>query len=393
MTGRPEQPVRRAKVAWSVDLAIDPAADVRADLTLRAARSCVPLSVEVELTARCNLQCAHCYLGERRSSSGEEIGLDRLLHLVAEVHDAGCMFLTVTGGEVVLRDGWLRVVEAARRRRMVVTVLTNGTLIGPQEAEALARLRVKEVAVSIYGDTAEAHDALTGVPGSLERSVAGIKALRRAGVPVRVASVVTTANVDRLSRIRRLAERLGCTYRFDHTVRPAADGSLAPLRFRVSAAELARHLYGDEAILSRSAEGKCEAIRARTLPAVARNMCTAGFASCFVDARGDVYACAGFPPSFGNVTDASFVSVWRGLRAESHRRRMLEPLVECQSCDLRRFCLSRCPRLALVEDGSLAGPSSRACEMARLVKSLCDNDCWPEGAVSLVNVQSPARED
>jgi len=78
----------------------------------------------------------------------------------------------------------------------------------------------------------------------------------------------------------------------------------------------------------------------------------------------------GLPPSVGNVACTPFAEVWRGPAAAAHRRAMREPLPVCSHCDLLDYCTVRCPRLAVVEDGDISGPSRRACELASLVKDM-----------------------
>ena len=49
---------------------------------------------------------------------------------------------------------------------------------------------------------------------------------------------------------------------------------------------------------------------------------------------------------------------------------MRRPLPVCSQCELVNYCTVRCPRLAVVEDGDVSGPSRRACDVAGMVKEL-----------------------
>jgi radical SAM protein with 4Fe4S-binding SPASM domain len=73
---------------------------------------------------------------------------------------------------------------------------------------------------------------------------------------------------------------------------------------------------------------------------------------------------------FGNVAAKPFSDVWQGPAAAAHRRAMRGPLPVCSRCDLLDYCTVRCPRLAVVEDGDVCGPSRRACELAGMVKEM-----------------------
>src|SRR5512140_817452 len=88
------------------------AESVRLRLRALAIANEVPLHVHLELTARCNLKCVHCYLADDHGSS--ELTKERWREVVDEVAGQGALFVTLTGGEVALKEGWL---EIARRVR------------------------------------------------------------------------------------------------------------------------------------------------------------------------------------------------------------------------------------------------------------------------------------
>ena len=338
------------------------APSLRREFRARAHRSCVPVKAMLEVTRHCNLRCVHCYVADRDRG---ELPLSRWLELVDELADEGCFSVSLTGGEVGLREGWLDVAAAVKRRRMILGVLTSGTAFTSAELQRLIELRPAQVAVSLYGATAERHDAVTRVRGSFEKSVATLNALTAAGISCRVGSVLMTQTIDSFVDIARLArDDLGCSFMFDPTVAPCDDGSCDVTGYRVEADRL-REFYLNELIVSRSREGKVAAQAAEPSRDAMGN-CGAGFTTLFVEAGGDVYPCMGFPPSLGSVASAPLREVWRSEAAREHRTAMERPLNSCATCSLSAYCTTRCPRLALVEDGDMSGPSKRACELARL---------------------------
>lgn len=335
-----------------------------AALRARARKLTIPLHVSFELTRRCNLACRHCYL----ASGDGELPAGRWLELVDELADLGCMAITLTGGELALYDGWHEVAVAIKARRLTLSLLTNATLFGRDGLDAIADLHPLSVSASLYGSERGLHDAITRVPGSFERTVAALSGLRARGVRCRVGVVLMRENVDDAAAIVALTRELGCEFTFDPTVAPRADGDRDVLAHRASGSSL-RLFFANDAIRRE--------LRPTLAPAdppsdthPTRGNCGAGTTSAFVDARGDVYACMGFPPPFGNVVAAGFAGVWRGAAAAEHRRAMSAPLTACSACDLLASCAVRCPRLALVEDGDLAGVSSRACELAGVLAEM-----------------------
>jgi len=245
-------------------------------------------------------------------------------------------------------------------------------LFSESDVAAIAELRPKEVAISLYGADAFGHDAVTGSRGSYDRTIASIKALRDLDVPVRISSVLMAETIDGFVPLRDLAESLGCDFRFDPTVTPREDGSLDVLRHRVGIDEL-RAFYLDEVVLPRSREGAV--VTHGPSPAQDRatkvtGNCSAGFTTATIEAGGDVVPCPGFHPSFGSVASRRFADVWQGTAAETHRERMDAPLHECVQCDLLPYCTVRCPKLAQLEGKDLSDRFDRACELAAMVKDM-----------------------
>jgi radical SAM protein with 4Fe4S-binding SPASM domain len=323
--------------------------------------------LQLEVTSRCNLRCVHCYISDHHRP---ETPLPRLLELVREVAAEGCMSVSLTGGEVALRDGWLELAAEVKRLRMLLTILTNGTAFGPGELDQLISLRPSSVAVSIYGPNAEVHDQVTGGPGSFDRAVETLKRLRAAGIKCRVGCVLMPQTIDYFREIAALATGLGCQFMFDPTVTPCDDGSTDVLGLRVSAGRLV-DFFVDDAIKGRSMEGRIADAKDPPAPRTVKN-CDAGITMAFVDSRGDLFPCAGFPPALGNINGASFHAIWNGHVADEFREAMTRPLHGCSECDRQSFCFTRCPRLALLEDGDLSGPSTRACEMAQVTVEMCE---------------------
>ena len=93
--------------------------------------------------------------------------------LLDQLAEAGVFFLTMSGGEILLRKDFFEILEYARALRFCVKLKTNAVLIRERQAERMRSLGVHSIQISIYSHRPEVHDAITKVPGSLKRSVAG----------------------------------------------------------------------------------------------------------------------------------------------------------------------------------------------------------------------------
>jgi len=93
----------------------------------RALDRCVPLRAIVELTYRCNLRCVHCYTVGR---AGErELGTEEVRGILDQLAGEGCLYLTFTGGEILLREDFFALAAYARRKRFALRLFTNGSFL------------------------------------------------------------------------------------------------------------------------------------------------------------------------------------------------------------------------------------------------------------------------
>jgi radical SAM protein with 4Fe4S-binding SPASM domain len=167
-----------------------------------------PPKISISITKTCNLRCAHCYGDCTPAPSPRELGrqewLDFIDYLVA--HDF--IQLYIEGGEPFHRADFLDVLRHAAPRMMTL-VRTHGTLIDKPMARTLKRIGVGRVFVDVMAARAETHDALTGVPGSFEKSCAAVRHLAAAGVKADMLIILHRKNAGEINDYLKLARDLG----------------------------------------------------------------------------------------------------------------------------------------------------------------------------------------
>ncbi|MEZ4223987.1 MAG: radical SAM protein [Polyangiaceae bacterium] len=160
-------------------------------------------SVAVETTPVCNQRCDYCYNDWREDNGAglETGGKDKLKARVAKLLDAWDIdHITVTGGEPFARSDIFEVLELIASRGAGVQIISNGGLIDDAIAERLARLGVRYVQVTLNGPDEASHGAHVGA-GHFDRTLAGMDAMKRHGVPVVGCIVLTKRNHDQVGAI------------------------------------------------------------------------------------------------------------------------------------------------------------------------------------------------
>ena len=170
------------------------------EMSAKALKLGIPLSVQVDLTYRCNEQCVHCYLDHEDHG---EMTTSEIKHLFDQLAEAGVFFLTMSGGEILMRKDFFEILEYARALKFCVKLKTNAVMIRERQADRIRSLGVHSVQISIYSHRPEVHDAITKIPGSLKRSVEAIRFLKAQGLKVTIANVLMLQNLQDYPGVRR----------------------------------------------------------------------------------------------------------------------------------------------------------------------------------------------
>ena len=326
------------------------------EMNERALALGVPLSVQMDVTYRCNERCVHCYLDH--DDHGEMTAAE-MRDVLRQLADAGTLFLTFSGGEVLMRMDFFEILEYARSLLFCVKIKTNAFMIREKEADRMRDLGVDRVQVSIYSHRAEAHDAITKLPGSLKRSVAGIRFLQSRGLRVTVANVLMRQNLADYAGVKALAQELGAQWTIDPTITPMMDGDRSILGLGIGGEELNQVFRNGDLV------GNVEEFCAPPKPVDEGDLggmpCSASHTFCYISPYGDVFPCVQFPLPTGNVRKQKFLEIWRHSKQMNDVRSIRgRDLPVCSTCSHLGSC-TRCPGLAYME-GNMRGPSSLDCE-------------------------------
>jgi AdoMet-dependent heme synthase len=316
----------------------------------------VPLSVQLDLTYRCNEHCEHCYLDHQDRG---ELKTQEVKRILQQLADAGVFFLTISGGEPFLRRDLFEILQHARYLHFNIKLKTNAVLIRQQDAQRLRELAVEQVQVSVYSTRAEIHDGVTKLPGSLPATIAGIRLLRRAGIKVSVANVLMSSNAQDSENVRKLSSELGAHYTLDPTITPMMDGDTSILKYRVSS-EMLHDVFHNPHLVGNAKEF-CAPPAPIDDGVLEGYPCSAGHTACYISPYGEVFPCVQFPLSCGNLRETSFQKIWtHSPQLTQVRSIRAKDLSTCSSCSHLGSC-TRCPGLAYME-GDMRGPSSADCE-------------------------------
>ncbi|HXH84290.1 MAG TPA: radical SAM protein [Candidatus Tectomicrobia bacterium] len=348
-------------------------------------------SVSWNLTRRCNLECAHCYLSAHAGADtrGELTTAEcrRVIDEIARVNPH--VFLILTGGEPLLRRDLFEVAGYAAGKGFTTVLGTNGVLLREREARLMREHGVLGASISLDSTDRARHDAFRRLPGAWDGAVRATRVLRDAGLDFSLHMSVTDWNVGEVPAMIDLARELGATVlNFFFLVRTGRGRDLTDidaaayeriLTFLARAQgvgaggppSFVRRMLGLDGEAAApgvaAAAGRFEdpwsapvgradglLIRAKCAPHFRRILwqldpsspllknyahgsCPAGKFYCRITPEGDVTPCPYMPVAVGNLRTAAFDDLWRTAPVFDDLR---DPRLggRCGACEFSRIC-------------------------------------------------------
>lgn len=333
-------------------------------------RERIPIDVTVELTRRCPLACSHCYNNlpmADREAEQQELSTQEHFRLLDQLADAGCLWLLFTGGEIFARRDFLDIYTYAKRKGFFVTLFTNGTLITTRIADALVEWRPFAIEITLYGRTRETYERLTGVPGSYDRCLAGIRKLQERGLPLTVKTVAVAVNRHEIWEMKRFVEEeLGLPFKFDAMMTPRIDCSQSPLAVRLRPAEIVELDLLDPRRTEEWQQFAGDFIRPQQAPGHEQDVyhCGGGVNSFAVDPHGKMSLCVLSHQETFDLRQGTVEEGWNQFLAKV-RGKGITRVTKCTACQLKSVC-GMCPANAELENGDPETPVDFLCQVAHL---------------------------
>lgn len=147
----------------------------------------------------CNQNCGMCW----QDRDWGRFGPEQILTWIEDLRAAGAQRLNISGGEPTLDSQLANYIRRAVEIGFsAITVETNAIQFAkPGLADRLREAGITDCFVSLHSGDAATSDAITRAPGTFVRTVAGVKALLAAGVPVHLNCVMTREGLDHLEGV------------------------------------------------------------------------------------------------------------------------------------------------------------------------------------------------
>lgn len=338
--------------------------EFRSRLQQKLANQRIPITGSIELNFRCNLRCRHCYVapGHTGIPGKQELSLAEIQRIIDELVQAGCLWLLLTGGEILLRRDFEQIYRYAVQKGLLVTLFTNGTLLTPRLVDLLAEYRPFNLEITLYGRTRETYEKVTGIPGSHARCYRGIDLLLERKIPLRLKTVLMTLNSHELKDMQAYADQHGISFRYDSLINGGIEGCAKPLLVRLPAHQLIQIEQQDPEL-----PGKWRQALTNAANSIDHNQylykCMAGISSFHIDPYGQLSICMMARQRTYDLRQGSFQEGWEQFIKQE--RSLPAPAGPCQACQLQPLC-SACPGWSFAEHGDSNAHVDYICQVTHL---------------------------
>lgn len=339
----------------------------------------IPLSFDLEVTARCNNNCRHCYINlppDDQAALHDELTLDEINRIADQAVSLGSLWCLITGGEPLLRKDFSDLYLALKSRGLLVSVFTNACLVTDKHVKLFRHYPPREIEITVYGATEKTYERVTRTPGSYAAFRRGLALLLAGGVKVNLKAMALRSNWHELPAIARFCrERTKDFFHFDPMLHLRFDGNEPRNREiraeRLSAEEI---ISVEQADPERSAamEKRCGMLETAIVEAGQERrlfQCHAGAESFALGYNGLFRLCPSLwrRDCLYDLRRGTLVEAWFdfALRVRAITTDNPEFLETCRLCPLMNLC-QWCPAHAHLECGRMDERCDYFCHVAHV---------------------------
>jgi radical SAM protein with 4Fe4S-binding SPASM domain len=335
------------------------------------------ISFDLELTARCNNDCGHCYINlpaADKKAKAKELKPAQIEKIAGQAVSLGALWCLITGGEPLLRKDFSEVYLKLKKKGLLVSVFTNATLINKGHVKLFKSYPPRDIEVTVYGVTEATYERVTRKKGLFKSFMRGLNLLLDNGIKVRLKAMALRSNVGELPAIAKFCRaRTKDYFRFDPLLHLRFDGNRERneeiKKERLPAEEIVRIEQADSE-RSQAMEENCGNFIFEDAGHSGCNHlfhCGAGNGSFSVGYNGLFRLCSSLwhPDCIYDLKNGSLKEAYENfvLRVRDMRSNDPEFLHKCRNCKIINLCIW-CPAHSHLETGKMDSCVDYFCRVA-----------------------------
>ena len=186
--------------------------DYKKDLFSHAYKHRVPLTATIELISECNFRCVHCYIDN--TVRKDILSYDQVVDFGEQIIKMGCLYVILTGGEVLLHPDFKRIYTYFATKGVCVSVFTNGSLIDNDVLSLFQNYPPRVVEITMYGFSNNTYMQVAKTP-KYDVVKNNIILLAQNGINVLLKMFVLNNNYCDFESIRQFALEYSIPFKYD----------------------------------------------------------------------------------------------------------------------------------------------------------------------------------
>lgn len=315
-----------------------------------------------EITAKCNLNCAHCRLYDDNNERKDELTTQECYQLIEQIARVSRPVIILTGGEPLCRTDIIDIGRYATERGMRVVLGSNGTLVTEEAVNKLKTIPISRLSISIDFPNAEKQDEFRGRRGAFVAAMRGIKNAQKANIPVQINSTITKLNLPFLNDLVEFALSVGAVAFHPFLLVPTGRGKgLANVQLSPDEYEetlnwiyLKQQLFKDKMFFKPTdAPQYLRVVYQKNMGDTLSNGsiskkyevsdcltrgCLAGTSFCFISSTGKVKGCGYLNIEAGDIRKQTFKQIWEESLLFNQLRNLNNLKGKCGVCEYKIIC-------------------------------------------------------
>lgn len=336
-----------------------------------------PLAGGIELMSECNLRCVHCY--EKSCRNKKNIETERVKEIIDELVELGTLSIFFTGGEAMLRKDFDDIYKYTRKKGILVSILSNGTMIDEDKIKLFLEYPPVEISISIYGASEETYRKTCEVEGAFEKVIVGLDLLSKNNIYFNLKTVLMDTNVNDLEGMRDIAKHYGVGFKVFTNIRPLNDGNKEPMNHMLDLEKIIE-IEKEDPIISNFYKNidnrKKEKWNTRKNKEY-RYLCRIGSNGFFISNDGILYGCVRERLHGYDLKEGTIKEGWAKHFVFTYINSVLKESSKCRNCELMKYC-DYCPAQFELETGNINVPPNDFCKLAKMRKKAFEGVCKNE---------------
>ncbi|MBQ8959645.1 MAG: radical SAM protein [Ruminococcus sp.] len=332
------------------------------------------VSMQIEITTRCNERCVHCYIPHPAKT--KEMDMELFESILRQANEMGVLSIALSGGEPMSHSRFKDMLRLISGYDFSLSILSDLTLLDDETVCLLKEARISEAAVSLYSMDPQVHDSITLMPGSHEKTLNAIYKLIETEVPVQINCQIMQENCKSADGVLDWAAQHKIHAVTDPVLMARYDLSSGDLDHRISLDQV-REVYksvlekdgGYRAHVEEKKDKEC--VKCDSSDEGLCGVCVSGIS---VRADGTLCPCAGWQSYIlGDLNKDPLEKIWKEspnvLFLRKLRRRDFPECMECEE-DHCSICMARNANES--PTGNMLEVNKHYCKVAKINRALVE---------------------